>query len=538
VRRPAGLLGALPLALLAAVVLVLAPSTAAAAPAPPQLRHNGKWLVDPAGRVVLLHGLNAVWKHAPYVPPDAAAGFTARDADFLATNGFNAVRLGVLFAGVMPQPGVVDTAYLDKVDRVVQLLAGRRIWVLLDFHQDDYNEKFTGEGLPSWAVHDDGLPFVPAGSFFANYFTPALARTFDNLWADTDGIWDAYAKGWLAVADRWASQPYLMGYDLFNEPSAGSQALTCANPQGCAQFDATLQRFYDHVRAAIRTRDRGNLVWYEPQFFFNALSASHFGPIDDPQVALSWHDYACAPAFAGSSVIPGDPDCVLNEPRVMDNAESQRAAMGAGSLLTEFGSHDDISDLARMTQLADQRLTGWLYWAYKAWDDPTGNPAAEGLFARDADLASLKAPKADVLIRPYPQAVAGIPLSLSWDPAGHVMDLRLDAKPRTGLTDIYVPDRQYPGGYDVQVTGGRVSPTSSGRHVLVAAAGAGQVRIVVRPRTRSAGNGAPSAAPSATRPTARGTLATTGSRGTLPMAAGVVLLGCAAGLRRWARRAR
>ena len=138
------------------------PSAPLPNPAAPPLRHEGRWLVDGTGRTVLLHGLNAVWKRAPYVAPDTAAGFTAKDADFLVANGFNAVRLGVLFAGVMPQPGVINTAYLDNVDRIVKLLAARHIYVLLDFHQDDYNEKFTGEGFPAWAIHDDGLPFVPA----------------------------------------------------------------------------------------------------------------------------------------------------------------------------------------------------------------------------------------------------------------------------------------------------------------------------------------------------------------------------------------
>jgi endoglycosylceramidase len=475
-----------------ALLAALAVAPAAAAQTPPQLRHEGRWLVDGSGRVVLLHGINAVWKHAPYVPPATAVGFTARDADFLADNGFNAVRIGVLFAGVMPAPGVVDPTYLDRVDRVVQLLAARHIWVLLDFHQDDYNEKFTGEGFPAWAVHDDGLPFAPTGSFFTNYFTPALARTFDNLWANTDGLWDRYAAGWSAVADRWADQPYLMGYDLLNEPSAGSQALTCANPSGCPAFDAKLQEFYDHVRAAIRTKDRGNLVWYEPQFFFNAVSTSHFGPVADPSVGLSWHDYACLPAFAGGSVIPGDPDCELNEPRVMDNAEAQATAMGAGTLLTEFGSHDDVPDLARMTRLADDRLLGWLYWAYKAWDDPTGNPAAEGLFASDADLSTLKAPKADVLIRPYPQAVAGVPLSLSWQASSREMALRF--RPRgTGVTDVVVPARHYGKGYDAVVSGGRVVSARGARHLLVRASGAGEVHVVVRPAAARAAPATPSA---------------------------------------------
>lgn len=505
----------------AAIALAGVGAPASAGGGPEQLRHQGRWLVDSTGRVVLLHGVNAVWKLAPYVAPNTAEGFTAKDADFLAANGFNAVRLGVLFAGVMPKPGVVDAAYLDKIDRIVQLLAARHLYVLLDFHQDDFNEKFTGEGLPAWAIHDDGLPFVPTGSFFTNYFTPALARTFDNLWANTDGLWDAYGAGWTAVAKRFGGQPYLMGYDLFNEPSAGSQALTCANVNGCPQFDATLQNFYDHVRATIRTADRGNLVWYEPQFFFNALSTSHFGRIDDPQVALSWHDYACAPAFAGSSVIPGDPDCAINEPRVMDNAETQRAAMGAGALLTEYGSHDDISDLARMTKLADDRLSGWMYWAYKAWHDPTGNPAAEGLFADDADLSTLKAPKADVLIRPYPQAIAGVPLALSWDPASRTMDLRLTPKVGVGPTDVFVPARHYAAGYEAVVTGGRVMSPAQARHLLVQANGSGEVRIVVRP---SSGRPAEAPAPRThlRSPTA-GRLPATGSLPLAPLAALLIL---------------
>ena len=37
---------------------------------PPQLRREGRWLVDPQGRVVIVHGLNLVYKRKPYVPAE------------------------------------------------------------------------------------------------------------------------------------------------------------------------------------------------------------------------------------------------------------------------------------------------------------------------------------------------------------------------------------------------------------------------------------------------------------------------------------
>src|SRR3954471_22400416 len=85
--RPALLLSALALVLAGLSVLASGPSTAASAGArstnAPQLARQGRWLVDPQCRVVLVHGLNLVWKRAPYAPPPTAEGFTAKDASWL-----------------------------------------------------------------------------------------------------------------------------------------------------------------------------------------------------------------------------------------------------------------------------------------------------------------------------------------------------------------------------------------------------------------------------------------------------------------------
>ena len=48
-------------------------------PPPPQaLRHRGTFLTDDRGRVVMIHGVNAVYKHHPYVLRPTHSGFTKR----------------------------------------------------------------------------------------------------------------------------------------------------------------------------------------------------------------------------------------------------------------------------------------------------------------------------------------------------------------------------------------------------------------------------------------------------------------------------
>lgn len=133
------------------------------------LGHSGRWITDARGRVVIVHGVNMVYKIAPYYP--SATGFGDDDAAFLAAVGFNAVRVGVIWKAVEPEPGVYDDAYLNQIAATVKTLARHGIVSLLDFHQDMYNELFQGEGAPDWAVEDDGLPRVPQTGFPGNSWT-------------------------------------------------------------------------------------------------------------------------------------------------------------------------------------------------------------------------------------------------------------------------------------------------------------------------------------------------------------------------------
>lgn len=463
-----------------------------AAAGPNQLRQHPtfpKFLVDGHGRVVLTHGVNAVWKRAPYFPPESAAGFVAADADWLRDHGFNSVRIGTLFTGVMPERGMIDAAYLERWDRVVRLLASRGIYILLDFHQDLYNERYQGEGFPGWATYDDGVPHPVSFGFPGNYFSPACSRAFDNFWANHENLWDHYRDAWKAVAARWRGQEYLMGYDLINEPWPGSDVYTCMNPAGCpVHDDQELQAMQEHVRRGIREVDPSNIVWLEPNVIFNSGAQTSLGvltPITDASLGFSWHKYCLPAALLHAQDVTDVPGCETYHQLVSDNAEATVERLRAASLITEFGASDDLADLEQVTRQADAALTGWQYWHYKEWQDPTtesGESGGQGLFRDDSDLSSIKTEKLKILERTYPQATAGIPLELNFDPATGDFSYRYRPRAAGAPTEIHVPVAlHYPAGYTVEVSGARVaSAPGATRLRLRNEPGATEVHVRIR----------------------------------------------------------
>ena len=85
--------------------------------------HAGRFITDSRGRVVTFHGLNLVDKLAASGYAPDGAGFGRDDARFLAQNGFNVIRLGIIWKALEPQPGVYDDAYLARVRHTTRILA-------------------------------------------------------------------------------------------------------------------------------------------------------------------------------------------------------------------------------------------------------------------------------------------------------------------------------------------------------------------------------------------------------------------------------
>lgn len=165
--------------------------------------------------------------------------------------------------------------------------------------------------------------------------------------------------------------------------------------------------------------------------------------------------------------VPTPASCLDPETKVFNNAAATSGRMGAASFMSEFGSGNDLPDIARVANLADQFLMSWDYWAYKNYGDPTGAPATEGLFTSDSDLNTVNTSKVNLLSRAYPQATAGVPQSLSFNATTGAFSYSYTPRAASAPTQIYLPLTRYPHGYSVQVTGGSVISPAGAAQLLV-----------------------------------------------------------------------
>jgi endoglycosylceramidase len=475
-----------------AMLLGAVTASASAAGSRGPVSHAGRWMTDAHGRVVVLHGTNMVYKLPPYYP--AAAGFGADDVAFLRRIGFNAVRVGVIWKALEPEPGVYDDRYLGRIAATVRTLARRGIVSVLDFHQDLFNERFQGEGAPDWAVQDEGLPAQPLLGFPANYYSmPALQTALERFWENSPGpggvgLQDRFAAAWAHVAAHFAGDPAVAGYEIFNEPFPGRGYLACYAPSGCAEFDAQLDAFYARVDAAIRAADPKTLVWYEPNVLFNFGAPTAVSPLADRRSGFAFHAY-----------------CLENEDRgcashatTIENAETYAVANGKALMLTEFGATSSARDLHQMVTLADRRMVPWLEWMYCACGDPTtaAHPRDQATVydpRRPPRGANLAKRTITSLVEPYPQVVAGTTRMWSFERRSRRFRLRFSTRKANGrgsfragsITEIAAPRLVYPHGYRARVQGGKIASAPGAAVLRIASRRRrGSISVTVKPLER------------------------------------------------------
>ncbi len=374
---------------------------------PTPVLHVSKWLIDSNGQVVITHGLDMIWKSAPYYPPT----FSAQDAKFLVSEGFTGARIGFLWAGAEPSPGDYSSAYVQRIAHVNGVLGQYGIRTVVDFHQDNYSAKYGGDGAPLWA--SQGV---------------TASDAFQNLWDDEPvgglGLTRQFEGAWQRAATALAHASNLLGLDIFNEPYPGSSS-DCGLFASCPQFETgQLPTFYRQLISTIRQVNGSALVFYEPIPTLTPSPTALPAPLStDPSLGFSFHYYdrSCGTApepSNASAAAAQDARCTPTESMALDEGIAYAQRAGAAADLGEFGDSTNDTDNANMVDLADQRFLNWTYWEYYT----TSSSLSPGLLIDDTNPgteSNARQSLLDALVVPYPEEVTGTPLSYSLDREKH-----------------------------------------------------------------------------------------------------------------------
>jgi hypothetical protein len=261
--------------------------------------------------------------------------FGPDDAEFLASLGFNCVRIPVNYRHWEDdaRPGEINPDGFDHLDRAVDACAAAGLYTVIDLH--------AAPGGQNHHWHSDN-PF------------------HQPLFWQHRSLQDRAVALWEAIASRYAGRPEVAGYNVVNEPAD--------------EENTRLVDFYRRAVAAIRAVDADHMVLLDGNRYSREFPG--FGePFENAVYAV--HQYP-EPGAADGGPYPG-----LTAGRHYDRAEIARSLDALTGYMREHGlpvwvgefgpvyGAGPARDAQRRQLLADQidiyedAGAGWSLWTYK-----------------------------------------------------------------------------------------------------------------------------------------------------------------------------
>lgn len=391
---------------------------------------EGKNFVDEEGNIVYLRGCN-------YDDLEWAKSLTPYKEDLQQMKGwgFNIIRLPFSWEFLEHTRGTYDSSYMAKLEQIVAWGKELGIYVLLDFHQLNWN---TGQGIPSWV------------------------GTSSNFISNTNGVLDSYFNMWGYVASYFTDEPAVIGYDLMNEPVFFNTADINTFSIGAA----------NEIRA-VEGHDK-HIIFFEGGGGYGDVRGG-IGDMSNTACANhGYYLYGKVPYTGRSMTYDVGGGHVINMETY--TLEHMAAARNIPALHGEFGwgidwqsSTDSVELYVRdMWDIIDEYGMSGTWWQY---------PMTRGTFNQGMSLVFYQSRQEQArfftsgMDRPYVQKTSIKPDNTqytypSWNPAPTRWERKtfysfdLDTKnftfktlPGTGNqhTEIYVPARFYPDGFNATI---------------------------------------------------------------------------------------
>jgi Cellulase (glycosyl hydrolase family 5)/Glycoside hydrolase family 5 C-terminal domain len=288
-----------------------------------QIVKDGDWFRDNHGRYLLFRGVNFASRskmppylpiapldmpHINYVDLQEEINNVGRDLDHLKDLGFNVIRLLIMWKALEPVPNphldeLLPEAkkYLEMIKVIIDKLHERRLFVILDFHQDIAHEICGGDGFPDWALAIDEFHLKPINRplleiqkrtwYLSYYINHLVMHTLKSFWNNSlrnieFGLENYPVRTHLEKTigqtvkylDRLYSDvegPIIIGVEAFNEP----------HQVGLDRKDFEsrfLREFYINVFNEIKKVDDKFFIFIEPRVDWNVNMLPYLSSVIDP----------------------------------------------------------------------------------------------------------------------------------------------------------------------------------------------------------------------------------------------------------------
>jgi len=237
------------------------------------------------------------------------------DIAFIRSAGFNTVRIPLHYRLFVDERGGMSGDGWALLDRLLNWVREASLYAIFDLH--------AAPGGQTGINHDDG-PGYPL-----MFYVPQHRRLTVKLWR--------------AIAERYAGNPAILGYDILNEPIAPYHDTATLNPK--------LEPFYKEVTAAIRAVDPGRVVILAGGQWSSSFDM--FGPPFADNLAYTYHSF-------WASTKRDSIQRHLN----FANRYNVPLFLGETGELT-----DEWND--RFRRLHETHGIGWSFWTYKNLDTPS-----------------------------------------------------------------------------------------------------------------------------------------------------------------------
>jgi endoglucanase len=393
--------------LLAALLLVLGLAVPAAAE--PLVRIEGKDFIAPDGSTLHLKGISLgnwlmpegymfkfeVAKSPRQIysafdrllGPERAAQFWKRfrdayigqdDIRFIKSAGFNMVRIPLHYRLFMTDDGTITGEGWPLLDRVLGWVREAKLYAVLDLH--------AAPGGQTGINHDDG-PGYPL-----MFYVPRDRALTVKLWR--------------AIAQRYAGDPTILGYDVLNEPIAPYHDTATLNPR--------LEPFYKEVTAAIRAVDPGRIVFLAGGQWSSSFDM--FGPPFADNLAYTYHSF-----WASTK---------------RDSIQRHLNFANRYNVPLFLGETGELTDAWNegFRKLHERHGVGWSFWTYKNLDTPStvvSIPRPEGWneIVAFADGKRADKPSDELITRAVAQYLDGMRLANAVVRWSYLASLGLKAAP-------------------------------------------------------------------------------------------------------------